>query len=288
MEKIAIITDSCSDLKEEYRKENNIFVLPIQITCDGKTYRDGIDISANEIYHLQKEHTLKTSSPVGQELFSLLESLKEKGYSHVIGLFLSAGISGTSNQMRLFCQSQEDLVCHIIDSKSASVGLGVVAVELARYCQKGATFEQAIAYGERLVQENYAYFSIDDLNYLQKGGRIGKASAFLGTTLKIKPILSFEKENGEIYVPSKVRGNKKIKSKLIELIEKHLEEHPQQKFALAIADGNNLEERNELEKMLKEKFPTFEYIIDGHVGAALSCYLGSGLLGVAIQFIPKN
>ncbi len=84
--------------------------------------------------------------------------------------------------------------------------------------------------------------------------------------MKIKPILSFEKENGEIYVPSKVRGNKKVKSKLVELTEKHLEDHPHQKFALAIADGNNLEERNELEKMLKEKFPTFEYIIDGHVG----------------------
>ena len=138
---------------------------------------------------------------------------------------------------------------------------------------------------EKLVEENYAYFSIDDLGFLQKGGRIGKASAFLGTTLKIKPLLSFEKENGEIYVPSKVRGNKKVKSKLVELIEKHLEDHPHQKFALAIADGNNLEERNELEKILKEKFPTFEYIIDGHVGAALSCYLGSGLLGVAIQFI---
>ena len=88
MEKIAIITDSCSDLKEEYRKENNIFVLPIQISCDGKTYRDGIDISSKEIYQLQKEHMLKTSSPVGQELFSLLESLKVNGYSHVIGIFL--------------------------------------------------------------------------------------------------------------------------------------------------------------------------------------------------------
>ena len=131
------------------------------------------------------------------------------------------------------------------------------------------------------------FFSIDDLNYLQKGGRIGKASAFLGTTLKIKPILSFEKENGEIYVPAKVRGSKKVKSKLIDLIESHLEENPHQKFALAIADANNLEERNILEGMLKERFPQFTYIFDGHVGAALSCYLGSGLLGVAIQFLPE-
>ena len=109
----------------------------------------------------------------------------------------------------------------------------------------------------------------------------------LGTTLKIKPILSFEKENGEIYVPAKVRGSKKVKSKLIDLIESHLEENPHQKFALAIADANNLEERNILEGMLKERFPQFTYIIDGHVGAALSCYLGSGLLGVAIQFLPE-
>ena len=96
-----------------------------------------------------------------------------------------------------------------------------------------------------------------------------------------------EKENGEIYVPAKVRGSKKIKSKLIDLIESHLEENPHQKFALAIADANNLEERNILEGMLKERFPQFTYIIDGHVGAALSCYLGSGLLGVAIQFLPE-
>ena len=78
-----------------------------------------------------------------------------------------------------------------------------------------------------------------------------------------------------------------VKSKLIDLIESHLEENPHQKFALAVADANNLEERNILEGMLKERFPQFTYIIDGHVGAALSCYLGSGLLGVAIQFLPE-
>ena len=83
-----------------------------------------------------------------------------------------------------------------------------------------------------------------NLNYLTKGGTYWQGFGILGTTLKIKPILSFEKENGEIYVPAKVRGSKKVKSKLIDLIESHLEENPHQKFALAIADANNLEERN--------------------------------------------
>ena len=274
MEKIAIITDSCSDIKKEYRELYDIHVLPIQIQYDGKSYRDGVDITSNDIYAIQDEKVIKTSSPVGKDLFNLLDQLKDKEYTHVIGLFLSSGISGTGNQMRLFCQTYEKLKC-------------LIAVSLAKYREEGKSFDELIEIADFLCHQNYAYFSIDDLNYLQKGGRIGKASAFLGTTLKIKPILSFEKENGEIYVPAKVRGSKKVKSKLIDLIESHLEENPHQKFALAIADANNLEERNILEGMLKERFPQFTYIIDGHVGAALSCYLGSGLLGVAIQFLPE-
>ena len=287
MEKVAIITDSCSDIKKEYRELYDIHILPIQIQYDGKCYRDGIDITSKDIYAIQDEKLIKTSSPVGEDLFSLLDQLKEKGYTHLIGLFLSGGISGTSNQMRLFCQTYDGLTCHVVDSQSASVGLGIIAVALAKYREEGKSFEELVRIADELCHQNYAYFSIDDLNYLQKGGRIGKASAFLGTTLKIKPILSFEKEKGEIYVPSKVRGSKKVKSKLIDLIENQIKENPHQKFALAIADADNLEERNELEKMLKEHFPQLTYIIDGHVGAALSCYLGSGLLGVAIQFLSE-
>ena len=287
MEKVAIITDSCSDIKKEYRELYDIHILPIQIQYDGKCYRDGIDITSKDIYAIQDEKLIKTSSPVGEDLFSLLDQLKEKGYTHLIGLFLSGGISGTSNQMRLFCQTYDRLTCHVVDSQSASVGLGIIAIALAKYREEGRSFEELVRITDELCHQNYAYFSIDDLNYLQKGGRIGKASAFLGTTLKIKPILSFEKEKGEIYIPSKVRGSKKVKSKLIDLIENQIKENPHQKFALAIADADNLEERNELEKMLKEHFPQLTYIIDGHVGAALSCYLGSGLLGVAIQFLPE-
>ena len=198
MEKIAIITDSCSDIKKEYRELYDIHVLPIQIQYDGKSYRDGVDITSNDIYAIQDEKVIKTSSPVGKDLFNLLDQLKDKGYTHVIGLFLSSGISGTGNQMRLFCQTYEKLKCHIVDSQSASVGLGVIAVSLAKYREEGKSFDELIEIADFLCYQNYAYFSIDDLNYLQKGGRIGKASAFLGTTLKIKPILSFEKENGEI------------------------------------------------------------------------------------------
>ena len=105
MEKIAIITDSCSDIKKEYRELYDIHVLPIQIQYDWKRYRDGVDITSNDIYSIQDEKVIKTSSPVGEDLFNLLDQLKDKGCTHVIGLFLSSGISGTGNQKRLFCQA---------------------------------------------------------------------------------------------------------------------------------------------------------------------------------------
>ena len=169
MEKIAIITDSCSDIKKEYRELYDIHVLPIQIQYDGKSYRDGVDITSNDIYAIQDEKVIKTSSPVGEDLFNLLDQLKDKGYTHVIGLFLSSGISGTGNQMRLFCQTYEKLKCYIVDSQSASVGLGVIAVSLAKYREEGKSFDELIEIADFLCYQNYAYFSIDDLNYLQKG-----------------------------------------------------------------------------------------------------------------------
>ena len=144
MEKIAIITDSCSDIKKEYRELYDIHVLPIQIQYDGKSYRDGVDITSNDIYAIQDEKVIKTSSPVGEDLFNLLDQLKDKGYTHVIGLFLSSGISGTGNQMRLFCQTYEKLKCYIVDSQSASVGLGVIAVSLAKYREEGKSFDELI------------------------------------------------------------------------------------------------------------------------------------------------
>ena len=94
MEKIAIITDSCKKIKKEYRELYDIHVLPIQIQYDGRSYRDGVDITSNDIYAIQDEKVIKTSSPVGEDLFNLLDQLKDKGYTHVIGLFLSSGISG--------------------------------------------------------------------------------------------------------------------------------------------------------------------------------------------------
>lgn len=285
MEKIAILTDSCADVPQEFINQYHIYTVPMMVTTENQSYRDGIDITAQDVYQLQQSHILKTSSPKGEDVISTLKQIKADGYSHVIILTIASALSGTVNQIRIFAQDVDDLVIEVFDSKSASIGNGIIAIETARLRDSGLSFDKLKEKVAQLIENTYVYFSIDTLEYLQKGGRIGKATAFVGGALKIKPILSFEKEAGTIYVPAKVRGNKKVKAQLIKLISKHVEEHPERSFQIVVADGGNPDEHQVLEEEIRQLFPQAKKLINAKIGAALSTYLGSGLLGAGIQFI---
>ena len=285
MEKIAILTDSCADVPQYYQEKYHIYTVPMMVTSNDRSYRDGVDIFAEDVYELQKKEILKTSSPQGNDVIATLEKIKADGYSHVIILTIASALSGTVNQIRLFAQDVDDLVVEVFDSKSASIGNGVIVIETAKLRDQGFTFGELVHKVAEVINNTYVYFSIDTLEYLQKGGRIGKATAFVGGALKIKPILSFDKDNGMIYVPSKARGNKKVKGQLIKLVAKNIEENPNRSFNLVIADGGDEENHKLLEQELKELYPQANEVINAKIGAALSTYLGSGLLGAGIQFI---
>ena len=285
MEKIAILTDSCADVPEKHKKQYHIYTVPMIVTSSERSYKDGVEIFAQDVYELQKKEMLKTASPQGEDVFNTLEQIKNDGYTHVIILSIASALSGTVNQLRLYADDVENLIIKVFDSKSASIGNGAIAIQIAKLRDNGLSFAKIVQEVPKIIDNTYVYFSIDTLEYLEKGGRIGKATAFVGGALKIKPILSFDKENGMIYVPAKVRGSKKVKSQLIKLIAKHVEENPNKAFNLVVADGGNKANHILLEQELKELYPQANEIINAHIGAALSTYLGSGLLGAGIQFI---
>lgn len=285
MEKIAILTDSCGDIPVDDQQKYDIFVLPLVIECNQVEYKDGVNIHPEDIYQLQKEHVLKTASPEGKDIIDTFESIKDKGYTHVIGIMLSSGLSGTANSVRLLAQSIDDLTVEILDSKSGSIGYGSIAIVLAQYRDQGYSFQELIEKAHSLIQNTHIFFSIDSLEYLQKGGRIGKATAFVGGVMKIKPILSVNREDGEINVAAKVRGSKKVPAKLIDLVTQLYEQNPQRPFNLLVADGAMREQRDLLEQELKSHFPQFNQCIAAQIGSTLSAYLGPGLLGAAIQFL---
>lgn len=281
MEKIAIITDSCADILPEYLERYHIFVLPMQITCLDGTYRDGVDIHAEDIYEKLKTELPKSSTPSGADVEDTFEEIKKQGYTKAIAVLLSGGLSGTVNQVRLIAEETEDLEITVYDSRQASIGIGVIAIQAAQYVAAGISYEALKEKMERLISGTKVFFSIDTLEYLQKGGRIGKAAALAGTLLDIKPILSFDKD-GEIYTAAKVRSHKAVEKKLIHLMEEQKEDRP---FNLVVADGGAPEEREELEERLKELFPGFQAIYRAKIGAALSIYLGDRLLGAGIQYL---
>lgn len=283
-DKIAIITDSCADVPAELAKEYGIFILPMLINCVDGEYRDGVDIHAEDIYKRLKTELPKTSSPLGEDVIEMFQEIKRQGYNKAVAIILSGGLSGSVNHIRLAAENETDLEIAVFDSKQGSIGIGVIALQAAAYVQEGMGFEALLQEVPRLIKNTKVFFSINTLEYLQKGGRIGKATALAGTVLQIKPILSFDEE-GEIYTAAKVRGRKQVASRLLKLVEECMDE--KRPYNLVVADGGAPEERESLEMQLKELFPNYKACYRAKIGAALSVYLGSGLLGAGIQFLDE-
>lgn len=283
-EKVAIITDSCADVPKELAEKYHLFVLPMQITCEDGVYRDGVDITSEDIYKRLEKETPKSSTPSGADVEDLFQEIVRHGYQKAIAVLLAGGLSGTVNQVRLLAEEFEELEVVVYDSKQASIGIGVIAIQAAIYAQQGMEFEELKEKVEGLIERTKVFFSIDTLKYLQRGGRIGKVAALAGTLLDIKPVMSFD-EDGEIYAAAKVRSRKGVEKRLLQLLEDVKKEGCP--YNLVVADGGAAKEREALEEKLKALFPDCQALYRAKIGAALSVHLGSGLLGAGIQYLEK-
>ena len=283
-EKIAIITDSCADIPPELAKKHHIFILPMQIICPDGEYRDGIDICTEDIYRRQKTQVLKSSTPSGADVADTFAEIQKRGYTKAAAILLSGGLSSTVNHVRLAAEDLDNLEVEVYDSRQGSIGIGVIALQAAEYAADGMGFEVLKRKIEQLITDTKVFFAIDTLEYLQKGGRIGKATAFAGALLDIKPIMSFDEE-GEIYAAAKVRTHKAVEKRLLQLVSDCKKES--RPYNLVVADGGASEERENLEEKLTKLFPDYHRLYRANIGAALSIHLGSGLLGAGIQYLDQ-
>lgn len=282
-QKIAFIVDSCGDLDIDLINKHHIFMLPLLIEHNGQSYRDSIDIHRDEVYELQEHTTLKTSSPMGSDIYEMFETIEKEGYTHVIGCIFSSKLSGTYNQINLVASSFENLTCTIIDTQYGSIAQGALACVLAKLYAQGYSYEELLSKADDILHHTHIFISIDRLDLLEKGGRIGKVAATLGTMIKIKPILTMK--DGVLEVVTKVRGAKKVGPKLIDLLSAVMEENPNRHFILLVAEGNTAEQVDELAAILKDKYPAFEDMYYGHIGCTLSIHVGPGLMGVGVYFL---
>ena len=284
-QKIALLTDSCADISPELARQHHIYVVPLRILCKDGEYQDGVDIRNTDIYERLRSGELpKTSLPSTEEIGKLVRQVLEDGHDGIIAVMMSSGLSGTYNLARLVAEECEDRIpMRAYDSASASLGLGMTLLQLAEDIESGMSWEELTERRvPRLMSGSFAFFSVDTLEYLLKGGRIGKVTATAGALLQIKPVLSFA-EDGQLKSVAKARGRNQVIDKLVELAVKACGDH--KRYNLAVAHGGAPEEMARVREKLTAALPNYDHIWEGEIDGTLSVYIGDGILGAAVQVL---
>lgn len=279
--KLAVITDSSAYLDSKVIENEHLFVLDIPVSIDGIEYIEGKNLSASEFYQKMaaSSELPKTSQPSIASLVNTLSLVEGQGYTHVIGLFLSSGISGFYQNIQYLKDEFPSLEIAFPDSKITSAPLGMMAEHILNWAEQGLAFEQILSNLDVQIKEIGAFIMVDDLNHLVKGGRLSNGAAILGNLLSIKPILYFNEE-GVIEVYEKIRTEKKATKRLIEIVK---EQTAQGNYQVMIIHGNALEKAEHLHQLLLEDGVSGEIPI-ATFGSVIGTHLGAG--SIALAYIP--
>jgi len=279
IEKIAILTDSGSDVPKEIVKKLGIFVLPLQVNYKAQSFSDGVDIDAQTIYEGLKTEVPTTSLPTGKVVSETLAKIEKQGYTHILAVVLSSGLSGTHNMIRLMAD-QSKLPMRVIDSKNIGIGSGLSVIKAAQWANEGFSFVDLADKVEDIIEKTKVYFVLSTLEYLQKGGRIGKVSAFVGQTLDLKPIITCNDE-GIYTTVTKVRGRKGSLTRIKEIAAAYAEGG--KNINIAFAHGNAMEEILKIKTDVLSRVQNVKNTYLGPVSPALGVHTGPGLIGIAVQ-----
>lgn len=281
---VKILVDSAADLTQAQLKQYEMEMLPLTVHVDGEDYRDGIDITPKEIYDKMRKGSSPKTSQVTLQTFKELFKKYAEANQPLIYLAFSSELSGTYQAAKMMEQEvKEDFPeasLHIINTKCASIGYGLVAIRAAKLALEGATMEDIIDVSTYHAEHMEHIFSVDDLEYLYRGGRVSKSAAFVGTLLKIKPILHVD--DGKLVPIEKIRGSKKVLSRMIAIMKERGEDFENQ--VIGISHGDDIEKAESLAAMIKENFPVKEVMIE-MVGAVIGAHAGPGT--IALFFLNK-
>ncbi len=283
-QKVAIVVDSCADLDADTIGDEPIWVLPLRIRTSQGEFRDGVDITSQDIYRIQKAEMPQTTLPAGADFGTIMDGLWADGYERVICLALTSKVSGCCNMMRLAAEQYQKLDIRVYDSCSGSMGTGMMALYLCRCIRAGYSWQQLLNMVDWLTRHTWVFFAADTLEFLQKGGRISRITAVAGSMLSIKPIVSVDSE-GYLASVAKVRGHKQIIPGLLKQIKQHY--RPGCRFLLGMVTGGaDPTDRVLLRQQLTTHLPNFDAFYEGFMGGVLSTYLGPRLLGAGIICLP--
>ena len=279
--KLAVITDSSAFLQAETLRKEDLFVLDIPVNIDGQEYVEGVNLTAQEFYEkmARSSELPKTSQPSIAKLDEILSSLKAKGYTHALGLFLSSGISGFYQNIQYMKDEYEGLTIAFPDTRITSAPLGYMVESVLKWAEQGDGFESILDKVTEQIENTSAFIMVDDLDHLVKGGRLSNGAAILGNLLSIKPILYFN-DQGVIEVYEKVRTEKKATKRLVEIVK---EATAIGNYQITVIHGNAPQKAADLRQLLIDGgVATVVYIAT--FGSVIGTHLGEG--SIALGYTP--
>ena len=279
--KLAVITDSSAFLQAETLRKEDLFVLDIPVNIDGQEYVEGVNLTAQEFYEkmASASELPKTSQPSIAKLDEILSSLKAKGYTHALGLFLSSGISGFYQNIQYMKDEYEGLTIAFPDTRITSAPLGYMVESVFKWAEQGEEFTTILDQLENQIQKTSAFIMVDDLDHLVKGGRLSNGAAILGNLLSIKPILYFN-DQGVIEVYEKVRTEKKATKRLVEIVK---EATANGNYQITVIHGNAPQKAADLRQLLIDGGVATDVSI-ATFGSVIGTHLGEG--SIALSYTP--
>ncbi len=280
--KIAVVTDSTAYIPAEALGDLDIPTIPLWLIWGDERFRDGVDIDPPTFYRrLREAKTLPTTSqPSAGEFVDFFRRVAaENDTDTIVGAYISSGISGTVASAEMAKAQVPELDITIIDSLSASMGLGFVALAAARAAAAGGSLEKVIAAAEETRDGINLLLTVDTLEYLHRGGRIGGGKRFLGTALKIKPLLHLE--DGRIEALTQVRTKRKAIAQMLDIVEERL--GGRQMAEVSILDADSPEEGKAVAKQVQGRFGISK-VYCAMVSPVIGTHVGPGTIG--ITFYP--
>ena len=280
LSKIAILTDSASDITPDMIEGLDVAVIPIRLKIGENNYKDGVNLSKKEFWHklLTEKVMPKTAQPSPAEFRDYYEELFNKGYEKIISLHISSKMSGTQQVAKVareMLKREKDII--IVDSKSVTFGQAYQVLEAAKMIKDGAKLEDILTRLYEIADKMKVYFAVSDLTYLEKGGRIGRASSVIGNLLKLRPVLKLE--DGEVSLETKTFGERGA----ISYMEKIIKNEGKNSIYLYTAWGGTNQElqSTDILKKVADTMRKIEYKGRFEIGATIGSHSGP-VFGIGI------
>lgn len=279
--KIGIVTDSTADLPRELVREYEIEVVPLTVSLQGREYRDGVDITPTEFYRGMKAGGPQpfTSQPSPGVFLDVYKALLTK-FDAIISIHLTEMLSGTVRTAQLVREMLPESLIQVIDSRSTSMGLGGLVLEAAQAVKRGMHFHEVVELIQRLKEKVYFVVALDTLEHVCKGGRVSKLQAFLGSILKIKPLLRLNQ--GEVEIIAKVRTHREAINRLLDEFKANISTGAGS--IISVVHTAAEEEAQKLKGIIQETVGNVEIILS-QAGPVLGAHVGPGVL--ALVSVPK-